>query len=60
MTLNELQSVLVELSAAVDDHLDTDSKYNKTQSKRIRLLLGEIKNSTPMLRAELVTADKAN
>jgi len=50
--LSVVQNLNTELVAYID-------KPTKAKSKRIRLLLGQIKNTTPAIRAKLVELDKA-
>lgn len=56
MDINDLTKVAGELLKEIDSY---NTKPNKAKSKRIRLLLGQIKNATPGLRATLVEADKS-
>lgn len=54
--LESLKALAVALNEEVESY---ESKPTKASSKRIRLLLGDIKKQTPALRAALVEADKA-
>ena len=54
--MNELQAQLESLLEEVTSY---NEKQTKAASKRIRLKLGALKNQTPIIRAELVAADKA-
>lgn len=56
MTLETLPSVAEKLVASLEAY---NTKPTKAESKRIRMLLGDIKNSTPALRSALVDADKS-
>lgn len=56
MNIQTLTGVVATLHA---DLVAYEEKPRKATSKRIRLALGEIKNFTPQLRADLVAADKA-
>lgn len=54
-----LQKLTTLSNALVVEVSSYNEKPTKASSKRIRLLLGEIKTATPRIRAALVEADKA-
>lgn len=57
MTLETLKSTITKLN---DEVLSYEAKPTKAASKRIRLLLGNLKSATPTYRAMLVNLDKAS
>jgi hypothetical protein len=57
--MNELNKIEDKLTIALEEIKAYNEKPTKASSKRIRLMLGDIKNSVVATRAELVAADKA-
>ena len=48
---NTIEALATEMAAYAE-------KQTKASSKRLRLLLGDVKRNVPMWRAELIKADK--
>lgn len=53
--MEELETLLLAINNEMEQY---KVKPTKTSSKRIRVLLGQLKNRTPIIRARLVDLDK--
>jgi len=55
--MQELTNLVQSLNQEIESY---NTKPTKAASKRIRLLLGQLKKETPRLRAQLIELDKAS